>query len=131
MRSAFLRFPKGLLEVEIATTPTEIGKGLMHRTFLPRGHGMLFVMPTRQVHAFWMHNVLFPLDMVFLDTDGTIISVIDHIPPLNDVRYGPTRPSSYVVEMNAGEAALLGAEPALPGRPQGHQIDVVTPLLLR
>ena len=58
--------------VEVAETPTERAKGLSNRKSLPVGTGMLFKMDGGPA-SFHMKNTLIPLDILFLDGDGTII----------------------------------------------------------
>ena len=63
--------------VEIADTPEERGVGLMHRTELAPGRGMLFdFRATRQV-TMWMKNTLIPLDMFFAESSGRIVTIAE------------------------------------------------------
>ncbi len=49
--------------------------GLMHREKLEDGEGMLFVFPDASERSFWMKNCLFNIDLIFLDSRGTITAV--------------------------------------------------------
>ena len=49
--------------------------GLMHREKLDDGSGMLFVFPDANERSFWMKNCLFNIDLIFLDSRGTITAV--------------------------------------------------------
>ncbi len=49
--------------------------GLMHREKLDDGSGMLFVFPDADERSFWMKNCLFNIDLIFLDSRGTITAV--------------------------------------------------------
>ena len=49
--------------------------GLMHRDQLKDGRGMLFVFPDSNERSFWMKNCLFNIDLIFLDSRGTITAV--------------------------------------------------------
>ena len=49
--------------------------GLMHRDKLDDGRGMLFVFPDANERSFWMKNCLFNIDLIFLDSRGTITAV--------------------------------------------------------
>lgn len=66
---------KGELRVEIADTPTLRRMGLSKRSFLLPGHGMFF----DKAGAYWMKDVNFPLDIVFIDKQGTILEK-QHMP---------------------------------------------------
>ena len=55
-----------ILEVEIADTPEKHARGLMGRTLLEEGKGMLFVYDKAQRLSFWMKNTLVPLSIAFL-----------------------------------------------------------------
>jgi len=49
--------------------------GLMHRDKIEDGRGMLFVFPDANERSFWMKNCLFNIDLIFLDSRGTITAV--------------------------------------------------------
>lgn len=90
------------VDVELALSDDETERGLMYRTSMDAGHGMLFAMPEKKEQTFWMHNTCIPLDMMFLDDDGYVVGILENVPTLNDdVRSVPC-PSSYVLEVNAG-----------------------------
>lgn len=93
------------LEVEIADAPDERETGLMHRTVMPDGTGMLFVFAYEQVLSFWMKNTLIPLDIFFFDSNGRFVSRSSMIPCDQDPC--ALTPSGglvqYALEVNHGE----------------------------
>lgn len=62
------------LRVEVARTPAAQGRGLMGRTELPAGTGMLFVWPEAADRTFWMRDTLIPLDIAWVQ-DGRVRGV--------------------------------------------------------
>lgn len=98
------------IALEVAKTPEQQAIGLMHRPSLPADRGMLFIFqPPRQV-GFWMKNVQFDLDMVFLN-NGTVVAVAPQVPPCTADPcpvYGPPTPVDQVIELQGGRAAELG-----------------------
>jgi len=92
--------------VEIADTKEKQTRGLMYRTHLKIDSGMIFVFGNThpQPIAMWMKNTYIPLDMLFLDESKTIIGIAQNTEPLNLKIIQPTtKPSTYVIELNAGE----------------------------
>lgn len=79
------------LVVELAISPTEQETGLMHRTRLEDGHGMIFVYKEDRRLSFWMKNTLVPLSIAYLGADGTIKEIHDMEPlslaPIESGRY--------------------------------------------
>lgn len=61
--------------VEVARTEEEKVKGLQEKESLGEDEGMLFVYDEPQEIAFWMKDTAIPLDIVFMDEDGEVISV--------------------------------------------------------
>lgn len=90
------------VEVELVKTGPEIERGLMYRRSMPEDHGMLFRLGERREHTFWMHNTCIPLDMLFVDDDGTIVGIVEGAEPLTDTVRTVGCPSSWVLEVNAG-----------------------------
>ena len=112
--SGAVRFetPRGpwVVRVEIANTNESRARGLMFRRELPQDHGMIFVFPTTEEHGFWMHNTLIALDMIFLGEDRGVVGVITAAPQTDTAR-NVRKPSRYVVEVSAGEAAAHAVGP--------------------
>jgi uncharacterized membrane protein (UPF0127 family) len=94
-------------DVEIAETDDAQERGLMYRTGLDEGAGMVFTFKIAHQAVFWMKNTCIPLDMVFVDESNRVIGVVT-APPLNeDPRQVPGF-SKYVVELAAGVAQKTG-----------------------
>jgi uncharacterized membrane protein (UPF0127 family) len=99
------------VKAELARADSERARGLMFRTSLAEDRGMLFQMGDRSVHAFWMHNTCIPLDIMFIDDDGTIVGIEENVPTLNDDERSVGCPSSWVLEVNAGWSRRHGVRP--------------------
>jgi uncharacterized membrane protein (UPF0127 family) len=96
--------------VEIAETPAQRARGLMHRQSLPPGRGMLFRFSPAQSVGFWMENVLFPLDLLYFDDRGCLLGHHDEVPPCESRPcpvYSNTKPTSWVLELPAGTRRTL------------------------
>lgn len=96
------------ITVEIARTDRERQRGLMFRKSMPEDHGMIFLFEERENHTFWMHNTCIPLDMLFLDDDGTIVGIQENTPTMNDSTFDVGCPSRNVLEVNAGFTRKYG-----------------------
>ena len=100
----------GTVEValEVARTPDEQQRGLMYRTALADGHGMLFVFADDADHEFWMKNTLIPLDMIFVAHDRVIAGIHADATPLSTAQVGVGKPSRFVIEVPGGYARRHG-----------------------
>lgn len=98
------------VQVETALTPEEQQKGLMFRTELAAGHGMVFIWPEAQQRYFWMKNTLIPLDMIFAG-HGKVLGVIENAIPHDETPRGVEGEADAVLEVNAGYAAQNGIGP--------------------
>ncbi len=88
--------------VELALTTEQRARGLMYRTDLPKGSGMLFVFPRNENHTFWMKNTPLPLDMIFIDDTRTIIGFVENAVPFSLETRGVDRQARLVLEVHAG-----------------------------
>ncbi|AZT85840.1 DUF192 domain-containing protein [Marinobacter sp. NP-4(2019)] len=70
------------ITVEMAITESERRKGLMGRESLAPDTGMLFLYdkPRSPDHGFWMYRTLIPLDIAYLDQEGTIKAIKQMVP---------------------------------------------------
>jgi uncharacterized membrane protein (UPF0127 family) len=96
--------------VDIAATPQQQETGLMFVKHLAPDRGMIFPYDPPQPVAFWMHNTLIPLDMVFIRADGTIARIAT-AKALDDTPVPSGEPIAAVLEIAGGRAAQLGIVP--------------------
>jgi len=93
------------LDVEIADDIESRKEGLMFREELRETKGMLFSFEVQGNYSFWMKNVGFPIDIIFISEEKKIIH-IEHsaLPCLGGscIQYYSERPASYVLETAAG-----------------------------
>jgi len=80
------------------------GLGLMFRRELPAGHG-LAIAPCNSIHMFFMR---FPLDVAFLDREGTVLRVYHGIRPWRVSRI--VRGARTAIELPAGTLAAAQVE---------------------
>ncbi|KTE02624.1 MULTISPECIES: DUF192 domain-containing protein [unclassified Sphingopyxis] len=99
-----------VFNVEVARTDEEQDRGLMFRTSLPEGGGMIFPFKKPRIGSFWMKNTLIPLDMIFIRADGSIDRIAENTIPesLEPVVSGGE--VSAVLELAGGTAAKLGID---------------------
>lgn len=93
--------------LELAANDAARARGLSHRAGLPADAGMWFVMPAPGKHGFWMKDMAFPIDLVWIGDDLTVLGAV-RLEPCGayacPVHYPPA-PVSYVLEVNAGAFA--------------------------
>jgi uncharacterized membrane protein (UPF0127 family) len=97
--------------VELATNEAERARGLMFRKELPDGQGMLFDFEREEPVSFWMHNTYISLDMIFIRSDGRILSIAANTEPMSDKLVPSGGPVRAVLEVIAGTADKLGIAP--------------------
>ena len=100
---------KESFELEIAYRPEDQETGLMHRKSMPDDHGMIFVFPAERNLTFWMKNTLIPLDIIYVNHGGTVVSV-KPMKPLDQTGVTSDGPVMYAIELNAGAAARVGVK---------------------
>jgi len=69
------------VKVEVADTPEKQTVGLMYRASLAEDRGMWFIFPDEQERVFWMKNVKFPIDIIFVDGEYKIKTIWKSVPP--------------------------------------------------
>jgi len=116
-------FPAGrapvLVRVELARTPAERSRGLMHRKHLEADAGMLFLFDAPQQLTFWMRNTFVPLDMIFIESSMRVLGIVENAEPLTETSRSVPGLSQYVLEVNAGFSRQHGFGPGTAVRFQG------------
>lgn len=97
-----------VFQVEMALTPVQQITGLMFRTSVPADGGMLFDWGTPRDSQMWMKNTLVPLDMVFINQDGTIRSIAENTVPESLAVIDSRGPVLATLELAGGTTARLG-----------------------
>lgn len=92
-------------DVEMAKTPQQQMTGLMFRTEIPPEGGMLFDWGQPQESQMWMKNTLIPLDMVFINQDGTIRSIAESTVPRSLATVDSRGPVRATLELQGGITA--------------------------
>jgi YVTN family beta-propeller protein len=92
--------------VDIANDPSEHARGLMFKKNLEWNNGMLFVYEEDKTRSFWMKNTSIPLDMLFVDSNLTIVDIKENMQPCVEADSCPSyiskQPARFVLELNAG-----------------------------
>jgi uncharacterized protein len=87
--------------LETATTDQTREIGLMYRDSMATDHGMIFVFPDEEPRTFWMKNTHIPLDIVYLDLAGKIVS-IKSMKAYDLTGIDSDGPAKYAIELNPG-----------------------------
>ena len=94
-------------QVEMALTPDQQTVGLMFRPSVPADGGMLFDWGAPRDSAMWMRNTVSPLDMLFINADGTIRRVAEDTVPGSLAAIDSRGPVRATLELAAGTAKRL------------------------
>jgi hypothetical protein len=95
------------VHVELAKTETERQFGLMERTSLPQGRGMLFIHDQPGDYPYWMYDCKIGLDIIWMDSDRRVVEMSANTPPCKGKatscpNYGWHETSVYVLELPVG-----------------------------
>jgi uncharacterized membrane protein (UPF0127 family) len=94
-----------VIHVDLAITPDEQAKGLSIKTALNDSEGMLFPFETPGDYSFWMKDMKFPIDIIWIDSNNKIIHIEKNLQPcvffILCPSYSPHANSKYVLEVNS------------------------------
>ncbi len=101
--------PKGALEVEVANTRASRELGLSGRPSMRDDEGLLFIFESPGRYGFWMKDMNFPLDIIWINENGIVVSIERNV---SHNSYPKTfinqSEASYVLEVNAGLSEKFG-----------------------
>jgi uncharacterized membrane protein (UPF0127 family) len=99
-------FPDGFAVIaELAVNEEERARGLMFRDEIHEDQAMLFLFAERDIHSFWMKNMRFPIDILWLDGDRRIVHIEARVPPCPREpcpTYSPAAAAAFVLELQSG-----------------------------
>jgi uncharacterized protein len=90
------------IDIEIADNDAKRTQGLMWRRSMTDYTGMLFIFDDEEPRSFWMRNTYIPLDIIFVNKSGEIVTIRDDAKPLSEISIQSEKPAQFVVEVNAG-----------------------------
>ncbi|MBU1083202.1 DUF192 domain-containing protein [Patescibacteria group bacterium] len=110
--STKLILPNGLtIKTEVVDTPELKSEGLSGRDSLGEQESMLFVFESEGYHDFWMLDMHFAIDMIWMDEEYKIVDITKDARPMPDLaieelpRYRSVVPAQYILEVNSGFSA--------------------------
>lgn len=125
MKTVDIQIKGHTFRVWLATTDKQRERGLMQvpaeklapippdpATALPEGgqRGMLFVFESDRLLGFWMYNTIIPLDIAYIRSDGTIVTIYT-MAPLETRTYPSIEPARMALEVRSGLFQELGIQP--------------------
>jgi uncharacterized membrane protein (UPF0127 family) len=94
------------LNTDLALTQEQQTKGLAIKNAMNETQGMLFVFQQPALESFWMKDMKFPIDIIWMDANRTVVYIAPNLQPCPTVGdcpgYVPTKESLYVLETTAG-----------------------------
>ena len=106
-----LHFQNYSFRVEVAQNSWQRARGLMFKKQMKENEGMLFVFSKPGLYNFWMKNVKFPLDLIWIDSEKKIVDLkLEQEPCLGDIcpAIKPRAKAQYVLELKGGMATKAG-----------------------
>lgn len=101
--------PSKKIDAVVVDTPVLLQKGLSDKPCMPQDQAMLFVFDEPDRHGFWMKDMHFAIDIVWLDGSKRVVSIASSVRPETYPEvFTPDSTSSYVIEVPAGRANAYG-----------------------
>ena len=97
------------IRLSFANTPQLREQGLSNTQNLPTDTGLFFVFDAPETTGFWMKDMQYPIDIVWINEKKRVIDIDDHVTPESyPTVYYPSEPVQYVLEISADQAKTLG-----------------------
>lgn len=91
------------IDIEVADTPYEQELDLKHRNALAPHQGMLFLYPQSELRGYYMKDIRFPLDLIFIGPDNKVVSFKENAKALDETTFLPSQvPAQLVLKINGG-----------------------------
>ena len=99
----YVKIAGQVIKVDLALTKEALAQGLSGRSGLKENEGMLFIFDNPDTYSFWMKDMNFPIDIIWIDETMKITYIKkDARPELYPETYGPKDASKYILEVVSG-----------------------------
>lgn len=106
-----LRIGSNNLKIEIVIDPSDKAKGLSGRESLSDDNGMLFVYEEPSIYSFWMKDMNFAIDIIWIDKNKKVIDITHDVRPESYPKtFSSQSPAQYILEVNSGWAEKHAVE---------------------
>jgi uncharacterized membrane protein (UPF0127 family) len=100
-----------LFKAIVSDTEESREQGLSGFTSLANDEVMVFIFEYPDLLGFWMKDMLFSIDMVWLDSNKKVVAIEKNVAPETYPKiFAPQTPALYVLEFNAGTVDRVGIE---------------------
>ena len=101
---SFSNATKYKYDIELATTISSQDIGLSSRSCFPLNGALIFLFPVDDKFGIWMKNMNFPIDVVWLDKDKKVVTILKDMQPSSYPKsYYPSSDARFVIELNSGQ----------------------------
>jgi len=107
-RTVSMQIGADTFHLEIAANDHDRQQGLMYRESMALDHGMIFVFGNDREREFYMKNTLIPLDIVYINAAGRVVSIKHGVPLQEEPTIPSDAPMKWAIELNDGVAAATG-----------------------
>lgn len=112
LNSTQIKIKDKTYNLEIAKTVLQKANGLSKREKICENCGVIFIFNNDNIQPFWMKDTLIPLDMIWINSQGIVVSLQTAQPepntPFTKLKiYKNDKPAKYVIEINANDAQKL------------------------
>lgn len=99
------------VSVTIADDLAELRQGLSGVSGLGELEGKLLIFEEEGYHKIWMKDMLFPIDIIFVNNDFRVVDVAENVlPETYPLTYTSSAPARFVLEMNAHSVQTFNIE---------------------
>ncbi len=107
------------IKIEKACTDEDRERGLSFRKGLDENSGLIFIFDRSDFYSFWMRDMKFNIDMVWLDESFRVVTVVsDAKADSYPKTFSSEGPAKYVLELNSGDANRLGIKKGIALTPK-------------
>lgn len=107
-----------ILQADVALSSEEQTKGLSIKDSLNSNEGMIFPYESPRTLSFWMKDMKFPIDILWLDADKKVVHIEEGLQPCSPLlpcpSYAPDVQAQYVLETVAGFSSANGITTGTP-----------------